>query len=818
MRRLSSVFVVTGAVLAAVLGGGAGAANASATIDLIWADTGTNEMSNVELSAAITLQVILTTGPNGSQGAGISVDYSSVLSTLAVVGYMSTPGGGLPLILGSTSDTGSRIENVNSASFPPYVGTGLSSGGQTHQLGTVTFQASQLPIGTLEIWTDANGPTDDVLDFNGKRITDTTAFNSAFLCAGAGPCPIVTASPTATATSTPTPTPTPTATATPTATPPTPTPTVTSIPTPTPTATATSTATPPTPTPTTTSMPSSTPTTTASPTATPRTSARIDLIWADTGTDIIENVPDGSEITLQVILTAGSAGSQGAGVSVDYSGIVGLSVVSFASTVGGPLPLLLGTTTDTGSRVENINSASFPPSVGTGLLGGQSHQLGTITFNKSIDVGNGRFEIRSDANGPTDDVLDLNGNVITFVTTFNSAYLMNYGTNSTPTQSPIPTSSATPTPTTTPIATPTGLPSPTATVVPSVTPTPTATSIPSSTPTATASPTAPPRESAKIDLIWADTGTDLIEDVELASTITLQVILTAGSTGSQGAGVSVDYSGVLSTLAVIDYESTPGGDLPIELGVASDTGSRVENLNSTAFPPYVGTGLTAAGQTHQLGTVTFQRAGLANGTFEVRSDANGPTDDVLDLNGNVITDTTTFNSAYLISVGTFPRPPATPTAIPSATPSTTPSLTPSATPSTTSSPTPSATPTAASTATPMPTAEPTPPPCSFVWPQTTFITKAKGQKPTDNEKLTHTIRGNIIEPGSLSETAHRISVCAGTEVTSTITDTTGTPTNNSSGSLDCSPAHCVGVVNEMEKYQSTSEDGKDKDSITFLPN
>ncbi|MBW2579220.1 MAG: hypothetical protein JRE38_14320, partial [Deltaproteobacteria bacterium] len=208
MRRLSSVFVVTGAVLAAVLGGGAGAANASATIDLIWADTGTNEMSNLELSAAITLQVILTTGPNGSQGAGISVDYSSVLSTLAVVGYMSTPGGGLPLILGSTSDTGSRIENVNSASFPPYVGTGLTAAGQTHQLGTVTFQASQLPSGTLEIWTDADGPTDDVLDFNGNLITSTTAFNSAFLCAGGGPCPIVTASPTATATSTPTPTPT----------------------------------------------------------------------------------------------------------------------------------------------------------------------------------------------------------------------------------------------------------------------------------------------------------------------------------------------------------------------------------------------------------------------------------------------------------------------------------------------------------------------------------------------------------------------------------------------------------------------------------
>jgi len=313
-----------------------------------------------------------------------------------------------------------------------------------------------------------------------------------------------------------------------------------------------------------------------------------------------------------VILTAGPAGSQGAGVSVDYSGIVGLSVVSFASTVGGPLPLLLGTTTDTGSRVENINSASFPPTVGTGLLVGQSHQLGTVTFNKSIDVGNGTFEIRSDANGPTDDVLDLNGNVITFVTALNSAYLMNYGTHPTPTQSPIPTSSATPSPTPihTPSATPTGLPSPTPTGLPSPTP------------------------------------------------------------------------------------------------------------------------------------------GL---------------------------------------------PSATPTAVPSATPSAIP------------------------TATATPTAEPTPLPCSLVWPETTFVTKAKGQKASNNEKLTHTIRGNIIEPSSLGDTAHRIPVCAGTEVTSTITDTTGTPTNTTSGSLDCSPSGCAGVVNETEKYQSESEDGKDKDSITFLP-
>jgi hypothetical protein len=153
-------------------------------------------------------------------------------------------------------------------------------------------------------------------------------------------------------------------------------------------------------------------------------SATIDLIWADTGTNAI-GPPPPSVATLQVILTAGPNGSQGAGVSVDYSWIGGLSVTTFSATAGGSLPLLLGTVSDTGSRVENINSASFPPIVGTGLAAGQSHQLGTVTFYTGGGLGMGTFEIRSDADGPTDDVLNLAGNVITSTTTFNSALLFN---------------------------------------------------------------------------------------------------------------------------------------------------------------------------------------------------------------------------------------------------------------------------------------------------------------------------------------------------------------------------------------------------------
>lgn len=147
-------------------------------------------------------------------------------------------------------------------------------------------------------------------------------------------------------------------------------------------------------------------------------SATIDLIWANSGTATTSVLSSDTGIVLQVILTAGPLGSQGAGVSVDYSSLCVGCVTTFQSTIGGPLPLGLGSTTDTGSRIENVNSASFPPYVGTGLAAGQSHQLGTITFSS---IGAGSFALLSDANGPTDDVLDINGNVITGTTTFNIA-------------------------------------------------------------------------------------------------------------------------------------------------------------------------------------------------------------------------------------------------------------------------------------------------------------------------------------------------------------------------------------------------------------
>ena len=180
----STVFAAAASSVAALVGF-AGAANASATIDLIWADTGTDTITNVNSSSFITLQVILTAGPNGSIGAGVGVDYSAALGTLSVLGFANTPSEGadspLPLSFWRTFDTGSRVETINSLAFPAAgIGTGLAAG-QSHQLGTVTFHSSVFLNGIFEIQSDVDSLVDDVLNLNGDAINATTTFNSAFL-------------------------------------------------------------------------------------------------------------------------------------------------------------------------------------------------------------------------------------------------------------------------------------------------------------------------------------------------------------------------------------------------------------------------------------------------------------------------------------------------------------------------------------------------------------------------------------------------------------------------------------------------------------
>jgi len=105
-----------------------------------------------------------------------------------------------------------------------------------------------------------------------------------------------------------------------------------------------------------------------------------------------------------------------------------------------------------------------------------------------------------------------------------------------------------------------------------------------------------------------------------------------------------------------------------------------------------------------------------------------------------------------------------------------------------------------------------------MWGVTTIYTIGKGQSPSNNPKLSHAITGNIVEPSSLGETAHRIPVCTGTQVSIVVTDSSGNmPVITADGSLSCNSMGCTGVVNVTEKYTAVSTDGKDTDRMTLLP-
>jgi hypothetical protein len=192
---------------AVALLGFAGAANASATVDLVWIDvTGTTTTGAViclrpakrncpvigsiissigVVSDAITLGVILTAGDVISIGGSVSVDYSDANATLAVDGFQSLlttlPLPYLPLALGSAIDTGTVIESINAGAGPSIgLGIGLPPGA-TAYLGTVSFHKDVIVNGTFDLLVGPFGPDDGLGNILGEIITDTTTFNSAVL-------------------------------------------------------------------------------------------------------------------------------------------------------------------------------------------------------------------------------------------------------------------------------------------------------------------------------------------------------------------------------------------------------------------------------------------------------------------------------------------------------------------------------------------------------------------------------------------------------------------------------------------------------------
>ena len=204
MRKFFAVAM--GSVVALV--GFAGAASASAAVDLIWIDVsnvGSNgnpiclrplnrncpqlgtTLNNVAESDSITLGVIITAGAGGVIGVGVSVDYSNVLPFFSVINFRelptANPNAWLTTSIGVTSDMPPFIDNINALSLPNLgLGIGVPAG-QTAYLGTVSFRLDQAGSGTFEIAVGAFGPggTDGIGDLAHQNIASTTAFNGAFV-------------------------------------------------------------------------------------------------------------------------------------------------------------------------------------------------------------------------------------------------------------------------------------------------------------------------------------------------------------------------------------------------------------------------------------------------------------------------------------------------------------------------------------------------------------------------------------------------------------------------------------------------------------
>ena len=121
------------------------------------------------------------------------------------------------------------------------------------------------------------------------------------------------------------------------------------------------------------------------------------------------------------------------------------------------------------------------------------------------------------------------------------------------------------------------------------------------------------------------------------------------------------------------------------------------------------------------------------------------------------------------------------------------------------------------TATPTSTPTPTPTACIGMNPVVTIHTIGKGQNAANNNKVIHSITGNIVDPTSLGTTIHRIPIC--TPVSIVVSDSTGVPKNQAqTAGIICGPAGCtVASLMAKDKYISRSRDGKDTDRMTLLP-
>lgn len=112
------------------------------------------------------------------------------------------------------------------------------------------------------------------------------------------------------------------------------------------------------------------------------------------------------------------------------------------------------------------------------------------------------------------------------------------------------------------------------------------------------------------------------------------------------------------------------------------------------------------------------------------------------------------------------------------------------------------------------------PTCEVSNPVTTINTLAKGQSPTKNAIVSTDVTGHIIGAAGLGPNASRIRVCAGTNVMTATTDTSGaaTVTKTSPGVICGAGPDCtINAIGATQKYTVQSSNGADTDSLAFVP-
>jgi hypothetical protein len=177
MRKFFAAAVAS----AVALVGFAGSAIASATIDLLWPD-GTTMTDLVNEGDSAVVNVVLTAGPNSSDGGGLSIDYSSALGILQVTAVSAThaaPLSGTGLGEPTDNPTTGIISNMNDFCF----GLNCLVAGSSYLMGTITFQRTgAVGSGDKEIvpFVDTTS-TDGLLDGLGSDVSSTSTFNSAFV-------------------------------------------------------------------------------------------------------------------------------------------------------------------------------------------------------------------------------------------------------------------------------------------------------------------------------------------------------------------------------------------------------------------------------------------------------------------------------------------------------------------------------------------------------------------------------------------------------------------------------------------------------------